>query len=334
MTHSLGIVIIGRNEGARLVASLESVFCATDGWLHGAVTVVYVDSGSTDSSAETARRMAVDVLHLDTSMPFSAGRARNSGFDRLRGLRPGIEFVQFIDGDCRLDLRWLRAAVDFMIKRAEYAIVCGRRLEVSPERSVFNALCDAEWNTPIGETAECGGDFLIRAAAFAAVDGFHPDLIAGEEPELCFRLRERGWRIMRLDHPMTLHDAGMTRWSQWWKRSVRSGFAYAARAFLHAANPTGYMKKENVRIAAWAWGVPLAVLSLATIVSPIWWALLLVYPLQVFRLASVLPNRSRQLGRLTRAVFLVLGKWPEGVGQLKFLQQMLLGRRQRIIEYK
>ena len=41
----------------------------------------------------------------------------------------------------------------------------------------------------------CGGDALMRASAFQQVSGFDASIIAGEEPELCVRLRQKGWKI-------------------------------------------------------------------------------------------------------------------------------------------
>ena len=52
-------------------------------------------------------------------------------------------------------------------------------------------LCDIEWNTPTGEAKACGGDFMIRKKAFKQVGGFNDTVIAGEEPELCYRLKKR-----------------------------------------------------------------------------------------------------------------------------------------------
>ena len=46
-----------------------------------------------------------------------------------------------------------------------------------------------------------------------AASGFNATLIAGEEPELCLRLRQKGWEIWRLDAEMTLHDAAMTKFN-------------------------------------------------------------------------------------------------------------------------
>lgn len=180
----VGLVAIGRNEGERLKRCLRSAKPQVE-------ALVYVDSGSTDDSVAFARSLGVHVVELDTSVPFTAGRARNEGAKRLREAMPDVQFVQFVDGDCELDSAWIGRALAELAARPRAAIVCGRRRERFPEASVYNRLCDIEWATPIGQAAACGGDFMVRLGAFEQMNGFSPDLIAGEEPDLCFRLRDR-----------------------------------------------------------------------------------------------------------------------------------------------
>jgi len=206
-----GVVVIGRNEGPRLVHCLKSV-------IGTAAAVIYVDSGSTDNSVSAATDLGADVVQLDPTMPFTAARARNAGFRRLIESHPRVEYVQFVDGDCEVMLGWLMAAQHELAVSSKTAVVCGRRRERYPERSVYNRLCDMEWDTLVGEADACGGDALIRTAAFRQVGGYDDKLIAGEEPELCSRLRAAGWRVVRLPAEMTLHDAAMTRFGQWWRR--------------------------------------------------------------------------------------------------------------------
>lgn len=225
----VGAVIIGRNEGARLLACLDSF----PDWVR---PLVYVDSGSTDGSVAAARAAGAEVMALDMSQPFTAARARNAGFARMRELGTP-DFVQFVDGDCRIQPGWIEAAEAFLASRPEVAVVCGRRREIRPDASVWNRLCDAEWDTPVGEARACGGDALMRVDAVAGVGGYDPSLIAGEEPELCVRLRQAGWKVWRIDREMTLHDAAMTRVGQWWKRTRRGGHAFAEGAAMHGAPP-------------------------------------------------------------------------------------------------
>ncbi len=321
----VGVVIIGRNEGDRLIRCLEALTPHSN-------QLVYVDSASTDDSVDMARSLGAEVVSLDMAIPFTAARARNEGFKRMRDLYPQAGYVQFIDGDCEITAGWLESAVNFLVMQQDVAVVCGRRRERYPERTVYNMLCDIEWNTPLGEARACGGDAMMRVSAFENVGGFRPNLIAGEEPELCVRLRAAGWKIWRLGEEMTLHDAAMTRFGQWWKRTLRTGYGFAEGAHLHGAPPERHWVRESRRALIWGFGIPLVTVGL-TIWLGLWGlAMLLVYPLQIIRLAlrSTRPAKENWL----RALFLVLGKFPEAIGQLKFIYNRLAGKTARLIEYK
>ncbi len=271
---TVAAVVIGRNEGARLVACLE----ALDGRVR---QIIYVDSGSTDGSVDAARQRGAEVVTLDMSQSFTAARARNAGFAQIAA---DVDCVQFLDGDCVLREGWVDTARTFMDTNPKAAVACGRRRERHPEASVYNALIDAEWNTPVGEAKACGGDALVRASALREIGGYRDDLIAGEEPEMCVRLRKAGWTIHRLDAEMTWHDADITRFSQWWQRSKRAGHAFAEGAALHGAPPEQHWRAETRRALVWGAAIPAAIVLLSLLVSP--WALLglLIYPAQVIRL--------------------------------------------------
>jgi glycosyltransferase involved in cell wall biosynthesis len=319
------VVIIGRNEGNRLLRCFQSLSTQVS-------QLVYVDSGSTDNSVEMARGMGADVVALDMTAPFTAARARNTGFMRMRELDPQAQYVMFVDGDCEVSSDWLKNAVNFLETHLDVAAVCGRRRERFPERSIYNLLCDIEWDTPVGETKACGGDVLMRAEAFESVNGFRPDMIAGEEPELCVRLRSVGWKIWRLDQDMTLHDAAMTRVGQWWKRTVRAGYAFAEGAHLHGSPPERHFVRESRRALIWGLAIPVVAISL-TVWLGVWGlAVLLVYLLQILRLA-LLGNRSMK-ENWWRALFLVIGKFPEAIGQLNYFYNRMVGKTARLIEYK
>jgi GT2 family glycosyltransferase len=320
----VGVVVIGRNEGERLRRCLASI-------VGQAEAVVYVDSGSTDGSVELARSLGVGTVDLDMGIPFTAARARNAGFTRLRAVRPDLDYVQFVDGDCELAPGWLPAACEFLDAHAEVAMVCGRLRERHPDRSIYNRLCDIEWDAPTGESRACGGNALARIEAVAEAGGFRENLIAGEEPELCFRLRASGWKIWRLSDEMAWHDAAMTRFGQWWRRTMRGGYAFAEGAHLHGATAQRYCVRESWR--AWLWGIllPLTIV-VATLFDPIAIVLLLAYPLQVLRLTL----RSSLAGRIKwlRSIFLVLSRFPEGAGQIRFLLSRLRRQHGELIEYK
>ncbi len=263
------------------------------------------------------------------SIPFTAARARNAGFARLMEIA-APDYVQFIDGDCELATGWLEKAAGWLDQNPEFAVACGRRREKRPEASIFNRQCDREWATPVGEAEACGGDALMRSSAFESVSGFDEALIAGEEPELCLRLREKGWRVMRLDQEMTRHDANIERLSQWWKRALRAGHAYAEVSYKHRTSPNRIWAGETRRALIWAALAPAAFAG-AFIIHPALLLLLLIYPMQVARLAL---RRGGAPFEWADASLLTLGKFAEALGVLKFHINRMTGAQARLIEYK
>ncbi|WP_439621379.1 glycosyltransferase family 2 protein [Gemmata sp.] len=323
----VGVVAIGRNEGDRLRLGLQSVA--------GRAVVVYVDSGSTDDSVATARGLGVEVVDLDMSVPFTAARARNAGFDRLRELCPDVEYVQFIDGDCEVAPAWLDRAAAELDRRLDLAAVCGTLRERFPDASIYNRFRDIEWDIPLGEVKACSGNMFVRASATVAVGGFDPGLIAAEDDEFCLRLRRAGWKIVRLPDDMATHDAAMTRLSQWWKRAVRCGYAYANGAALHGRGPERHFVREQRRVAVWGLGVPVAALGLAWPTAGASLALLALYPLQLAKTYWGLRTRvPRRRHALAYAASCVAGRFPEAVGLAKFYLGRARGAPARIIEYK
>jgi GT2 family glycosyltransferase len=324
---NVGVVAIGRNEGQRLRACLTSV-------LHDCPTVVYVDSGSTDGSVELARSLGAIVVELDTATPFTAGRARNEGFAHLPA---NIELVQFVDGDCEIAANWIATAVAALQMQSSTVIVCGRRRERFPDASIFNRLCDMEWNTPIGRAQACGGDFMVRAAAFREVGGFDPTVIAGEEPEMCFRLRVKGWTIERLDGEMTLHDAAMTRVGQWWKRNIRSGHAYAQGYAMHGGPPDFWRRRQVRSIVYWTCVPPIAAIALLVLAPHHWWVAicpLLLYPALMLKTADGRRRKDSIGDAVLYAGAAVLGKFPQFLGVVKYRSAQRRGGKHTIIEYK
>lgn len=306
---TVGVVAIGRNEGQRLRICLESA-------LRISPHVVYVDSGSTDDSVDLARSLGVTVVQLDLSIPFTAARSRNAGAHRLLELAPEIQAIQFVDGDCEIVSGWIEKAIQTLNVNEHAAVVCGRRRERFPDASIYNRLCDIEWNTPVGMAKACGGDALIRVDAFREVNGYNPDIIAGEEPEMCVRLRQRAWQIHRIDAEMTLHDAAMTQYGQWWRRNLRAGHAYAEGHARHGSPPECFRQRE-VR-SNLIWGLLL------------WWALPVLAMRVFLHQRSRLPEKDATL----YAIFLALGKIPQMLGQFKFWLNRRRGKRTSLIEYK
>ena len=322
---TVAAVVIGRNEGARLIACLDSLGASTRAPAH----IVYVDSGSTDGSVAAARVRGAEVVELDTDRPFTAARARNAGIAALEDRRPDL--IQFIDGDCEMNAGWIATAVEFFARHPHAAAVCGRLRERHPEASIYNRMCDAEWDMPVGQVRACGGIAMMRRTALDATGGFDPRLIAGEEPELCVRLRKAQWEIWRIPGEMALHDAAMMRFAQFWRRARRGGHAYAEGAAMHGRPPERHGVAGQRRAVIWGMAIPLAILAAVLLISPWALALLLVYPAQIARLA-IRDGGGR--ADWSRAVLLTAGKFAEARGVVDYHLAALGGRRMGLIEYK
>lgn len=298
---AVGIVVIGRNEGERLSRCLSSSEMDLP-------AKVYVDSGSRDDSVAIARSHGFPVIELHESAPFSAARARNAGFEWLTGAFSNIEFAQFVDADSVLQPGWIAAGTRYLRDHHDVAAVCGILRELDPDASIFNHLCDLEWQVPAGQISSTGGIAMFRCSAFRDENGFRENLIAGEEPDLCFRLRQNGWSVFKIGAAMALHDAAMTTIGQWWARGRRSGHAAAQALAIR-----GPSDREALR----------------AVVSTIFWALpsaWILWPFQWLRL-------QRRLGP-AYATHILFGKFPQLLGQIGFWLAHVRGRRQRLIEYK
>lgn len=318
----IAAVAIGRNEGARLQRCLET--------LSGQVErIVYVDSGSTDGSVALTERMGAQVVRLGTEHPFTAARARNAGFDALRPDLP--EIVQFVDGDCGVADGWIAAGLAALDANPDTAMVTGWRREIRPEASVYNRLCDHEWNRPAGVIETCGGDMMLRSEVFDRLGGMNPEVIAAEDDEFCVRMRKAGWLLRRIPHEMTRHDADMTGFGQWWRRAVRSGHGFAQVGWLHSE----YFPRERRRTWVYALLVPLLVLAGLIWFPPLALLALAAYPWNWWRTARGLRAEGLPLSEAWRhAGLITLSKFPNLIGMVRFHLRRLSGRAMRIIEYK
>lgn len=241
-THSnkvdVSVVVIGRNEGSRLERCLISVRQAD--WRQARHELIYVDSQSTDSSVTTAQAIGAQVLVLEDASP-CASKARNLGWQAAVG-----QYVLFLDGDTELHPDFVSHALS-TLKDSTLCAAWGHRRESRPAQSLYTKVLDLDWIYPTGRSLYFGGDVLVRRAALAQVGGFDPTLKAGEEPELCARLRAAGWEIEHIDAPMTQHDLAVNSMQAYWLRAYRSGIAYAEVAQRMRVQGDGLWQHESRR---------------------------------------------------------------------------------------
>lgn len=327
----LSVVVIGRNEGQRLERCLRSVQAADTGGL--VMELIYVDSASSDGSPQRAAALGAQVLHVNPPRP-AAAIGRNAGWRAARG-----EYVLFLDGDTLLERDFLPKALKELYSDPAIAAVWGHRREIATADSLYNRILDLDWIYPPGDSEFCGGDVLFRRGALEQADGYNEALIAGEEPELCARLRAMGWRIRHIDCAMTGHDLAMHRFNQYWRRAERAGHAYAEVSHRLADSQVPLWQDEcgrNIRrVAVITLGLTALVVAL---LSTAWW---LVVTLVVLFAAVVLRSAWRARWKsaspftlLTYAIHSHFQQIPILWGQLRWRMDQRRGRQRGLIEYK
>jgi glycosyltransferase involved in cell wall biosynthesis len=327
---ALSIVVIGRNEGQRLARCLESIR-AIRGFAK--LQLIYADSASTDGSPEVAAQFGAEVIVVHRERP-TAAIGRNAGWRRATQ-----ECVLFLDGDTILNPDFPRAAYSAMAADEKVCAVWGHRREVHPDKSIYNRVLDLDWVYAPGIVEACGGDVLMRRSALIKAGGYDEQLIAGEEPELCRRLRAKGHFILHIDHPMTLHDLHITRWSQYWKHARRAGYAYAeiSDRFQSSADPLWRAAARRSLALGCFWSLSLAAAFVASLcfsyIFFIIWACF-------FALLSARSAWKARWKERSLATLLLYGmhshvqQLPISIGQMQYFFDKRGGKRRDLIEYK
>jgi len=327
---AVSVVIIGRNEGERLRRCLQSVNAAD--WQDLCPELIYVDSKSTDDSLRIAADAGAKCVILDDVSPCAA-KARNLGWKTAGG-----EFILFLDGDTELASGFVRAAL-VELKDATLCAVWGHRRESNPDQSIYTRVLDLDWIYPAGRSLYFGGDVLVRRQALVQVGGFDGSLKAGEEPEMCARLRARGWQIEHLDIPMTKHDLAVRSLRGYALRCYRGGIAYAEVAHRMRTLGDGLWQREATRDLLH--GVlymlfPLLVLATFAIHAAAGIVLLALAGLVILRTAWRCRWKApgQPLLCLEYAVHAHLQKLPAVAGQFAWRRAHARSREIELVEYK
>ena len=315
----VGAVVIGRNEGPKLRRSLASVLGRVD-------AVVFVDSGSEDDSVEVARALGVEVVELDPALPFTVARARNQGFVRLVQRDPEIDFVQFVDADSDIVASWIERAVRLLRDEPRCALVFGHTRERFPRKSVHTRIYSVSYHPGLADPQVSGGMAMVRVSAFRQMGGFVSSIRGLEDRELSFRLCKAGWRIVRLDVDMAVHEAGMDSFAHWWRRRVNSGASLAHENALHHP-PLPLARRSS--LSSWFWGlaVPGGALTAAWPTDGVSLFLLGGHLALIARIY----RRTRRAGvdRADAALYAgacVLSKFPQALGQIRFHVERMTGK--------
>ncbi len=328
--NNVGFVAIGRNEGDRLKVALRAIQKN-----YGNSPIVYVDSGSSDDSVAFAQSLGIQTVELDLSIPFTAARARNAGAEVLLEHTPQLEMIQFLDGDCEVLAGWIESGIQQLNQQQNITIVSGRRAERYPDASIYNTLMDMEWNSPIGESLGVPGDMLIEVETFKQLSGFNETLIAGEDFDLCIRARKQGLLVYRVDAPMSMHDANIDRFYQWYQRTKRGGHAYANLYHIHGHTGAKHFRRKIFSIAFWGAAAPLFT-SISAFFAPTACLIFLALFSAMLLKTTVKKLREGNSFRISASysALVYIAKFPELLGFYEYWKKLFSNQRHTLIEYK
>jgi glycosyltransferase involved in cell wall biosynthesis len=327
----VSIVIIGRNEGQRLIDCLKSI--KKNDFTPELLEVIYVDSNSTDNSKEQAKLLGAAVFSVNSAQP-TAALARNIGWQNSKA-----PYVLFLDGDTILDPSFLQKAVK-EFSDPKIAVVFGNRREINPKHTIYNRILDLDWIFPTGYTDFCGGDALIRRSVLLEINGYDPKLIAGEEPEMCRRIREKGYLVLHIDHAMTSHNLAMKTSKQYLLRAIRTGYAYAklSEKFKNTSIPLWKKESEN-NIIRGVFFISLTLLSIVLTITFQSFFVLISFTGLLIALTVRTAFKFRWKSDDYYTLFLYsfhshFQQIPILIGQVTYWREHFSGKRRNLIEYK
>jgi glycosyltransferase involved in cell wall biosynthesis len=311
----ISFIVIGYNEGNTLRRCLESIREANlDSFSY---EIIYVDGGSCDDSMVTARGFGVDLL-LGGDRRRKAAENRNLGAMHSNGI-----FIQFIDGDMKINRNWAALAYAFINQNHGVASVCGYIHETG--NGFFKRVLEIDWVHKAGEVNYCGGAALWRKDIFFKAGSFPEDVSYGEEPCLCWNVRNKlGMKVFLLDQQMVTHDLGFSGISDYWRRNIRCGKTYSeiASRFYHSTDRL-YLK-ESVSNFLWASLIMISILLFFT--GPHWLSLSIIACIFLIlaRKSIQIFQRGHELRvSIVYALHIYFSKLPLALGGLVWLSRSL-----------
>ena len=229
----LSFVIIGRNAEWSIARLLNSIISRAP--THLSVEIIYVDSASTDRTIEIVSTYPVTVIQLSADQPLCASAGRFIGSRYATG-----KYVYFLDSDMELLDGWLQRALKELDEKPQIGVITG--IVVDTDRTLkldeippidYSAYFDAG----LTDIQYAGGAAICRRLVLRQVGTWNPHIISDEESELCLRIRQGGYRVVRLEYPMTRHHTDpyfeISTLLGRRKRRLYVGFGQTIRCFLH-----------------------------------------------------------------------------------------------------
>ncbi|WP_057939217.1 glycosyltransferase family 2 protein [Algoriphagus resistens] len=208
---SCAIVILNYNGEEMLKTFLPSV-C-----MHSTFDVWVVDNSSTDASLDFLTEHYPQIQQIKLSENFGYTGGYNQGLTRIRGQ---YDYYILLNSDVEVTAAWDVNLICWMEVHPEYAALqpkilswkerdtfdyagagggfldaygypyCRGRIwdTIEKDRGIYNDTIDVDWSS--------GACMVVDASVFHEMSGFDSDFFAHmEEIDLCWRMRQSGWKI-------------------------------------------------------------------------------------------------------------------------------------------
>ncbi len=199
----ISIIIIGKNEGGKLIKCLESVSNLIHSNKEILFEVIYIDSNSTDNSIVNARNFGDNIRIYKINGKTNAAIARNIGAKEAKG-----DVLFFLDGDMEVNITFLNHAVSN--GQLTYDVVTGHINDyIYNDEGIFQRvkLRTYKENIPVELQIinTLGGVFLIKKRIWNTIGGMRTKYKLNEDFDISFRLRKNKIKLVRLPYLIVNH---------------------------------------------------------------------------------------------------------------------------------
>ncbi len=233
-------VIICTFNGSKTVGDALEALSRLD---YAKYEVLIVNDGSNDKTEGIAKEYVQKFgFKIITTENRGLSNARNTGLESASG-----EIVAYIDDDARPDPQWLSyLALSFI--NTSHVGIGGPNIAPEGDGTVADCVAHAPGNPShvliSDQEAEHipGCNMAYRREALLAVGGFDPQFkIAGDDVDICWRLRQRGWTLGFSPSATVWHHRRKSIRS-FWKQQLNYG---KAEALLERKWPEKYNGSGN-----------------------------------------------------------------------------------------